>query len=1405
MTITITTGVQSAVPGADGELGNTVYPSISALTNGDYVVTWITNDGAFGQLYNANGATVGGDFQIDTPPTDGYPDSPVLNYPATAAPLAGGGFVVTWTESVGVQGPIYAQRFDGAGNKVGVQTQVSSNAVDGGRDQGSMVTALAGGGYVVAWSSDGDNNQNIYHTYAQQYDASGNQVGGEFEVGDDPTRNQIAGGISALAGGGYVITWGSSPVAGAIVTDLYAQRYDASGNTVGGATLVMADAQGGSVAALANGGYVVAWQNDSGGAAWDIYEQAYNSSGAAVGSPVLVNTTTAGNQTGPIVVSTQGGGWFVAWTSDQSSGGIYGQAFDANGNKVGGETLLPLASGGESHPAVTVLTDGQIALAWAALDANGDSSVVQKLNGASVVSPNLTSAVETAVGDGANDTFLAAPGTINPGDKIDGGGGTNTLQLTAPQTANFTGVTIANVQQIVGSSGNDELIFPNGPPSGVTFVTGGGSDTLALGGHVDLSTLSLSGNWTLAPAPGLFADFKLTSLSQISEISGAGGDLTVDASAFTLTSAQRTQLLNQGVSDILDGSITYRDGASILITLPQVQITTTTSSAAVVPEIAPLSNGDMVAVYEVQPSPASANGPAIAFQLLDAGGNPIGGAVAVDSNATQDQLAQVAALSGGGFVVTWQGSDPTQGFANSNYLQAYDNQGDKVGGLVTLTTNTAPHVAALTGGGYVVEGQSNTGSVGFQEFSAAGALVASGTPGTTTSGAASVVAGLPSGGFVVAWSRPNAEIDLQIYSAAGAAVGGVETAVSGQVGGVTTAGLSGGGFVLTWSEFSFTDHGWDIYAERFDASGVAQGGVTQVNVSDGNQVGAPQIAATSDGGYIITWQEESPTGTNPTDYAQLYNSAGAQVGPAFTFGTSATGNGVGGATVAGLSRGGYVLAYTGQGFGVTQVLASVTQGVDGILTTGVDTFNGGNSNLLVVTPAGGLNAGDVVTGGTGQNELEMTSAGVLDFTAPTTFSGFQTIAGSSGNDTFIFSTARLAGVTAIDGGGGTNNIVATDAHLNLGGVTLTNIQALSTNFAGGTDFNVPSSAGSLSITGGAGFDQVDFSAAAASATLKHNADGTWTATLAGGQHDVLTGVELVQFSDRDVSLVARWANRGDFLGHAASDFLIQNGVGAVVVGEAHGGQAAFSAVSGLGSDWSFRGDGDFVGDGASDYLIENGAGAVVVGEVAGGQAAYTQVAALGPEWKFVGTGNYLGDAKSDFLVENSSGAVVVGEVTGGHTAYTQVAALGPEWKFEGSGDFLGDGKDEFLIQNGVGAVVAGEVVNGQAAYTSLVGLGPEWKFVGTGDFLGEGHSQFLIENANGAVDVGDWANGQIHFTQVAGLGPEWTFVGAGDYLGEGHDQFLIENTAGAVDVGDWVNGSIHFTQIAGLGPEWAFH
>ncbi len=90
-------------------------------------------------------------------------------------------------------------------------------------------------------------------------------------------------------------------------------------------------------------------------------------------SPTPVNTTdfAFGGQ----IAGLHDGGYVVAW---QSGAAIFGQRCDSAGNKVGGEVqLCPSATGGNYAPAVTVLPNGNVAVAFTHVDLNapGDDDI----------------------------------------------------------------------------------------------------------------------------------------------------------------------------------------------------------------------------------------------------------------------------------------------------------------------------------------------------------------------------------------------------------------------------------------------------------------------------------------------------------------------------------------------------------------------------------------------------------------------------------------------------------------------------------------------------------------------------------------------------------------------------------------------------------------------------------------------------------------------------------------------------------------------------------------------------------------------------------------------------------------------------------------------------------------------
>ena len=153
--------------------------------------------------------------------------------PGTTA-LEDGGFIITWSSRYqdGDSSGIHAQRYDANGNNVGAEFQVNTYISSEQREP--SITALADGGFVITWPSS--QNGDSYEIYAQRYDANGNNLGTEFQVNTYISSGQFEPSITALADGGFVVAWASYNQDGDGY-GIYAQRYDLEGNPFGVVTL----------------------------------------------------------------------------------------------------------------------------------------------------------------------------------------------------------------------------------------------------------------------------------------------------------------------------------------------------------------------------------------------------------------------------------------------------------------------------------------------------------------------------------------------------------------------------------------------------------------------------------------------------------------------------------------------------------------------------------------------------------------------------------------------------------------------------------------------------------------------------------------------------------------------------------------------------------------------------------------------------------------------------------------------------------------------------------------------------------------------------------------------------------------------------------------------------------------
>ncbi len=327
-------------------------PRVALLSDGGWVVTWIAAADGYSvrqQRYDANGTAVGGEVEVNNS-TDSTGPSPKV------AALADGGWIVTWAswgeDELGTN--LFLRRYAADGSPAGERERINTYATDYQTD--AKVTALAHGGYVVTWTSSGQDGSGE-GVYQQLYDGSGARVGGETQVNTYVSGDQKGGTATALMSGGWVVTWISNGQDGS-ERAIYQQLYDINGQVVGGETRVPPLTQGYQddfiVTALPDGGWIVAWGAAS--------LQAFNADGTARGAELKLGVLAYD----PQVTTLANGGWIVTWSAgDNSYSGIYQQVFDTDGTAVGGvQRVNQETRGDQAFPTVVALAEGGWVVAW---------------------------------------------------------------------------------------------------------------------------------------------------------------------------------------------------------------------------------------------------------------------------------------------------------------------------------------------------------------------------------------------------------------------------------------------------------------------------------------------------------------------------------------------------------------------------------------------------------------------------------------------------------------------------------------------------------------------------------------------------------------------------------------------------------------------------------------------------------------------------------------------------------------------------------------------------------------------------------------------------------------------------------------------------------------------------------
>ena len=293
-------------------------------------------------------------------------------------------------------------------------------------------------------------------------------------------------------------------------------------------------------------------------------------------------------------------------------------------------------------------------------------------------------------------------------------------------------------------------------------------------------------------------------------------------------------------------------------------------------EIRTLSNGNFVVAWTEMNGLLSAYD--IRGKIFNADGTLNGSEFLINNTSgyvLDEPTLDIVALNNGGFVATWNVDDSLNYTFDPDVRgRVFNADGTPVTAtdfLVSTTNANAqygPKITSLSNGGFVATWEDNSSGnydARARVFNADGTSVTANDflLNTTTSGSQGrpQITSLSNGGFIATWvdnSSGSNDIRARIFNADGTAVNSTDFLVS-----TTNTGpqyypqitsLSNGGFVATWTDSS----DWDIRGRVFNADGTP---VTAtdflLNTTTAGSQGGPEITSLSNGGFVVTWQDNS--------------------------------------------------------------------------------------------------------------------------------------------------------------------------------------------------------------------------------------------------------------------------------------------------------------------------------------------------------------------------------------------------------------------------------------------------------------------------------------------------------------------------------------------------------------------
>ena len=225
------------------------------------------------------------------------------------------------------------------------------------------------GDFVVVWQAIDGASLTVN---ARRFDVRARPRGAEFRVHAATTNAQRVPAVAADPRGRFVVAWQEDD-ADRSASAILARRFDAQGVPRGPAFVVNAHTTGGqtlpSVAVDRAGRTIVVWESLSqDGSQLGVIARRFDAAGDPIGGDFVIPANTMGDQDAPAVAAAADGSFVVAWRGETGlpAGGdaVFARRFDSGGSPMGGDVRVDTAGTNARGPTVASAADGSFFVAW---------------------------------------------------------------------------------------------------------------------------------------------------------------------------------------------------------------------------------------------------------------------------------------------------------------------------------------------------------------------------------------------------------------------------------------------------------------------------------------------------------------------------------------------------------------------------------------------------------------------------------------------------------------------------------------------------------------------------------------------------------------------------------------------------------------------------------------------------------------------------------------------------------------------------------------------------------------------------------------------------------------------------------------------------------------------------------